>query len=252
MAAAAAAVPPLGARQIVDIADRGGASGMSVTERATLMLAEAAHGEGAWDAIDLATREAMVLELRCATLGDALTGRLWCPVCRMQLVIRLDGPSLHRAPPAADAPLARVEVDGWTVTGRSPDGRAMVTAAACAGFEAARASLLASCVVEAALDGCAMTAAELPEHVVTALGEALVARDPGLDVRIRVTCAACDHEWRCCFDAASYFWTEIESLAARVLDEVHTLAGGYGWTEDEVLRLSSRRRQHYVDRLVGG
>jgi hypothetical protein len=45
----------------------------------------------------------------------------------------------------------------------------------------------------------------------------------------------------------SFFWNEIEAWACRVLHDVHTLAGAYGWSEREVLRLSPTRRQMYLE-----
>jgi hypothetical protein len=36
----------------------------------------------------------------------------------------------------------------------------------------------------------------------------------------------------------------------QVLDEVHELASAYGWSEEEILGLSSRRRRQYVERLT--
>jgi len=36
-----------------------------------------------------------------------------------------------------------------------------------------------------------------------------------------------------------------------LLDDIHLLASAYGWTEDEVLRLSPMRREAYVRRVLG-
>jgi len=246
-------VTALTAAEILDVADAG--RGHDAAQRGRLLLGAALPGvasEAALVDVDLGTRDALVLELRAATLGRELVGHLWCPECGTQLAVRLTVESLRRAAPGS-ASVVEVEVDGWRVRAVSPDGRALAAAAGCGSVAAARASLLASCVVAASSDGAAVDdVGLLPDGVVAAVGAALVARDPALDVRIGVTCAACAHGWSCCFDASAFFWIELEALAARVLDEVHSLATGYGWSEEDVLKLSSRRRRRYVERLAGG
>jgi hypothetical protein len=242
----------LTAEGILDVADAG--REQDAPERGRLLLGAALGSDVDVDLldVDLGTRDALVLELRAATLGDELVGHLWCPACGTQLAVRLTAASLRRPTPAGEA-VVEVEVDGWRVAAVSPDGRALAAAARCVGVEAARASLLESCVVEArGPDGDEVGSADVPDAVAEAVGGALVARDPSLDVRIGVSCAACDHAWSCCFDASAYFWIEVDALGARILDEVHSLATGYGWTEADVLELSSSRRRRYVERLAGG
>ena len=53
------------------------------------------------------------------------------------------------------------------------------------------------------------------------------------------------------FDILSFFWGEIQICARRLLREVHALASAYGWTESEILSLSTTRRHAYLE-MVGG
>jgi len=62
-----------------------------------------------------------------------------------------------------------------------------------------------------------------------------------------LTCPACGHAFRVSFDIVSYFWSEVEDWAHRVLVDIHTLAAAYGWSERQILALSPMRRQLYVD-----
>ena len=64
-------------------------------------------------------------------------------------------------------------------------------------------------------------------------------------------CASCGHRHEVAFDIASFFWGEIDAWASRTFLDVHALAKAYGWREAEILAMSPRRRQHYLD-LVGG
>jgi hypothetical protein len=45
-------------------------------------------------------------------------------------------------------------------------------------------------------------------------------------------------------------WREIESMAGRLLRDVHALASAYGWHEKDILALSPVRRQFYLT-LIG-
>jgi hypothetical protein len=50
----------------------------------------------------------------------------------------------------------------------------------------------------------------------------------------------------------SFFWQELDDWADRVLRDVHELASAYGWPENEILALSPRRRQCYLDLIRRG
>ncbi len=54
-------------------------------------------------------------------------------------------------------------------------------------------------------------------------------------------------EWQALFDIAAYFWAELAAEAKRLLREVDALARAYGWREADILALSPRRRQAYLE-----
>ena len=49
----------------------------------------------------------------------------------------------------------------------------------------------------------------------------------------------------------AFLWDEVDVRARRLLDEVHALAGAYGWSEQRILALSEARRRAYLDRVLG-
>ncbi len=100
-----------------------------------------------------------------------------------------------------------------------------------------------------ALDGEGASIGELPVEMVAALGDALVEADPLVDVVLHTECAECCYSWSPWCDLGSLVWSEVVSAAARVLDDVHTLAQHYGWHEADILAMGSARRQAYLDRL---
>ena len=94
-------------------------------------------------------------------------------------------------------------------------------------------------------------AAELPAAVFTAVQERISQVDPQADVTLALTCPACSHRWEAIFDVLTFFWTEIQAWAQRVLREVHVLASAYGSREADILALSPSRRQAYLEMIAG-
>ncbi len=57
----------------------------------------------------------------------------------------------------------------------------------------------------------------------------------------------CPHRWPVTLDIASFFWNEIAVQAKRLCHEVHVLARAYAWREADILAMSERRRQYYLN-----
>ena len=70
--------------------------------------------------------------------------------------------------------------------------------------------------------------------------------DPQADVQLALSCPACSHQWQSVFDIVSFFWSEMNAWAYRILREVHILASAYGWREADILAMSPYRRQLYL------
>jgi hypothetical protein len=244
----------LAAGEILDLADA--VQGTDVVAHGRMLLA-AARPEWSGPMLDqvaIGDRDACVLALRCATFGDRVEGRTFCPQCGTQLAIETDADVLTGAPaPSEGAVSAPFEFasGSYTATVQSPDGAALARAAATGDRELARLELVGGCV-RSTHDGEEVVAvADLPTDVVAAIGDAIVDHDPQAEVRLALTCAACGHQWMCLFDSVAFLIAELENLAAHLVEDVHTLAVAYGWSEDQVLALSSRRRRRYVERAVG-
>ena len=71
--------------------------------------------------------------------------------------------------------------------------------------------------------------------------------DPQADIQLALSCPACGHQWLSTFDIVSFFWSEINAWAYRILREVHILASAYGWREADILAMSPYRRQLYLE-----
>ena len=112
---------------------------------------------------------------------------------------------------------------------------------------ATRRALADRCILEATWGGVEATADDLPDDLLAALAAEMSARDPQAEVLLDLTCPACGARWQTVFDIAAYFWAELTAEAKRLLREVDALARAYGWCEADILALSPRRRQAYLE-----
>jgi hypothetical protein len=241
------ASPGLTTSAVLELVDSG--SGLDAAQRGSLLL-EAARPDAARASlgrVGLGARDVALVDLRCATFGPTVPARVRCPRCETLL-----GTEIARDELVPDSCMEYVElqVGEHAIAARSPDGAALLRAAAAGYVEGARESLIRDCVLEASAGGEAIDPLELPEDVIAAVGEAIVAADPATEMRIDLACATCGLDWTPVLDIALFFWAELTASSIQILDDVHILAGGYGWSEPEVLALSARRRRSYVDRLT--
>ena len=227
-------------------------------DRAVTILA-ASHEDVPPDrlaALTVGHRNAALLDLREATFGPTLRGFVACPTCGEHLEVALDAPVIrsaaYPAPGNAEAqPAGAFEVEGWTVRFRVPDSRDLAEFAAGPDAASGRAELIRRCVLAAERDGVAAEPADLPEAVVRELAQRMAERDPQAEILLDLVCPACDRRWQAPFDIVLFFWEEIVAAARRLLRDVHALARAYGWREADVLAMSARRRQAYLE-LVDG
>jgi hypothetical protein len=114
----------------------------------------------------------------------------------------------------------------------------------------ARRLLAERCVVQATREGSVLPAPQLTDSAVDHIASHLSDADPQAEVLIDLTCATCSHAWQVILEIESFLWIKINAVAKRLLRDVHTLAREYGWSEHQVLSLSTRRRQAYLE-MVG-
>jgi hypothetical protein len=89
----------------------------------------------------------------------------------------------------------------------------------------------------------------LSEDAITRLAERIGECSPDAEAPLDFICPSCGHQWRAFFDIAAFFWAEIAAQARRLLREVHILASAYGWREADILAMSARRRQAYLEMI---
>lgn len=233
----------LSATELLDIWER--AVSQPPVQRALTLLA-AACPESPPDALadlSIGRRDARLLALRALIFGPRFTAFARCPACDEPIELTFDARDLPvPADPEPPAELA-VRVEDYDLRVRLPTSADLLALTAPADLPAARAQLLARCLVGGRV--------HLPAHVVDAVVAQMALADPAADIELALRCGHCGHAWQAAFDIASFFWREIHAWARGFLREVHTLAAAYGWREADILALSPARRHLYLE-MIGG
>jgi hypothetical protein len=193
--------------------------------------------------MSLERRDRMLLSWRSRLFGDTLAGYSACPRCGCEVDVCLAAgePADHEEPEERFV----IEMAGVSVPVRLPTSLDIIAVSGCDSVEAARRVLVRRCLET----GQATAAGELAGRgAVAAAVEAELDRRAGISAGIvPVACPDCGHDWNVELDVAEFAWREIEILAGRLLSHVDVLARRYGWSEQEILRLSPARRRFYLE-----
>lgn len=198
--------------------------------------------------LPIGQRDRRLLTLREQIFGARLASLATCPQCGEELELACDVGEI-RIPYPDEHTEIQARVGEYTVEMRLPNSLDLAALAAHDRVAAPGQFLFLRCLLEARQAGEPCSAAELPATVVEAVIEQLGQVDPQADIRIAMSCPACGHSWQAPFDIVSFFWCELDAWARRTLREIHHLARAYGWREAEILALSPRRRQLYLQQI---
>jgi len=199
--------------------------------------------------LPIGDRDRRLLAMREVVFGPRLTAVSACPACDAPLDV-VFGTADLATPAPTDGPAHVAEVDDYFVEFRLPNGRDLAQVASVAGGTGSGSpdvALLERCTLVARRGGVPVAPTQLPGQVVTAVAGRMADADPQVDVEISLTCPACAHGWETPFDIVAYLWAEIDAWARRTLREVHALASAYGWRESDILAMTPRRRQRYLE-----
>jgi hypothetical protein len=195
-----------------------------------------------WAGLPAADLAATALIIRCCWLGDAIRTDTRCPDpdCRERIDVAFGIGSYigHHQPrrPRAAAPAADT---GWfTLTGTGVRFRVPTVGDLLAAESAGQpAGGLARLCIEGA---------EVSRALARRLDRALSAMAPSLDDLVGGNCPACGREVALRFDPISYTVADLRGAFSGIYTQAHALAAAYGWPEETILALPSRRRRQYA------
>jgi hypothetical protein len=141
--------------------------------------------------------------------------------------------------------------EGYIVQFRLPQAADLTELHKAATEVEARSLLLERCIQVASHDGRTINVDELPNDAIKSVVDAMAAADPAAEIELALTCTSCGHRWAPILDIAAFLWEEVNTWAARLLRDAHTLARAYGWSEPEILSLNPHRRQMYLELCHG-
>jgi hypothetical protein len=201
--------------------------------------------------LSIGERDARLLQLREWMFGSRLMNKMNCPLCTEPVEwvtelgdIRLQVPQTGTAPK-----IFELAVDDLHIRYRLPNSHDLASAAADPSYRSDPRKLLSACILAVNSEQKDLSPQDLPEKVWEELEEQMEKQDPQADIRMVLHCPACAHRWEAHFDIAGYLWTEIDNWARRVMHEVYLLARSFGWSEHDILAMSPRRRQLYIEML---
>lgn len=196
-------------------------------------------------------RDRYLLQLRARLFGQRLLNSAVCPACgeRLEWENRVTDFLVSSDESNAAASEFHIEVDDYALHFRLLNSLDIAAVINSRDAEKSQMYLLSRCLLKAEHSGVGCSIDQLPDTVLQKLSEQIEALDPQAEIRINLNCPACSHHWEVLFDITSYLWEEINDWAERMLQTIHKLALGYGWSEREILNLSSVRRQLYLGML---
>lgn len=227
--------------------------GRALSQRASSLLSAADPSVSAESLSELSigARDRMLFAMRAEAFGHDMIGVATCPACLSIVELHFDSRSVPDpcALPATNG--LETSCDGYDVRFRLPQAADLTAIHDASTVSSARALLLERCIHSVLCDGEAVGCNDLPPAVVEGVVKIMAAADPAAEIELDLTCSACSHHWVSPLDIAAFLWEEVSAWAARLLRDVHALALAYGWTEPEILSLSPRRRQIYLELCRG-
>ncbi len=243
----------LSPQQILGIWEDG--QSQSLVDRAVTMIAAACPDMTRHDVaeLDIARRDALLFDLRKRLFGDTLRCFSECRQCSAGIEFsfttgEIEGPG--GGPGGNMNEGVRELSDGDVkIRFRLPNSTDLALAAR-HDDATARTLIVERCVMEVACGGTLLSDFELTEEAFEKMVLRMAEWAPLSDIVMDLTCPTCGYRYQAPLDIGSFLWAEIASEARRLLYEVHTLAGAYGWREADILDMSPLRRRLYMEMSI--
>jgi hypothetical protein len=185
-------------------------------------------------------RDWHLLRLRTELFGPALSGWTDCPSCGERLEIEFDASAMLDECPT-DAP-SYTCADGRRF--RLPTVGDLLSVADEADVSVAERRLFERCRLDDT--GPSDDSDTLFDQVEAGLAALADERA----IRLHLSCVRCGQPSTHALDPAEFLWNEIDRFAEALLDDVRRLAQAYGWTERDILAMSTARRAAYLIRVA--
>jgi hypothetical protein len=187
----------------------------------------------------IACRDAGLFDLREQLFGPVVDAVVLCSKCGERAEVQFAIDQIREPSAGTLKHSGVIQVDGRRVRYRAPTSEDLLAIAGCDDVDAARMRLLERC----------LGTTELTDELVRRAIERISRDQAQADVQVNFDCPSCGNAWEAPFDIASFLWREVDDWARRLLREIHVIASTYGWSEVDILSMSARRRQAYLEVL---
>ncbi len=200
--------------------------------------------------LSIGERDARLIQLREWIFGSGLKNMVDCPACSERIewetnIKDIGLPSAYNHEPTKEFNL---EVDEFNIRFRLPNSIDISNTIANSGEHPPDPDeLLKRCILKVQCRQKNSEINDLPDKVMNALSRKIEEMDPHADIRMKLSCPNCNHQWESRFDIVSYLWMEINSWAKQILRDVSVLAKTFGWSEHDILNMNPKRRHLYLE-----
>lgn len=191
----------------------------------------------------------LLIAMHRSLAGDRLNLMVDCPACAQRLEFVFDAGALGSDEPAPRGAETVIAGENWRVRIRALCARDLGLAANAGSLETAAQRLWRQAVLAAEIDGTPTAAEELADDARARVADAMSDIDPNSEIRLALSCPECGRRWVSLLDVASVVFAEVALQGRRVMEEVHSIASAYGWSESEILSMNPQRRRYYLELL---
>ena len=240
----------LSAQRILEVWEKGAWSTAEGRTQALLGLVQPELSTQALAELALGERNKNLLGLRQQLYGSKLQAYIECGECgeALDLEFSIDEIDLFSTTKIPD--IHTVSNANLNFRVRLPNSNDLHALADLKNIEDGRRLLFSRCVMEVQRDSFEITINELSENELDELEKIISEIDPRMEIVFDLRCPQCSHTWQSPLEIGTFVWSEYDVYARQLLEQVHTLASRYAWSESEILSMSEQRRQYYLQRIM--
>jgi hypothetical protein len=199
--------------------------------------------------LSIGQRDSLLLDLREQIFGQKLTGISICRSCGEKVELEFSIDEIRVTSEIEAAEESTISSNGYEVYFRLPNSFDLADLDVADDLPRSRDKLLERVILSANFGNEKTSLKDLPALIKDEVIKKMEQLDPQADIRMAMSCPSCGNQWQEILDIVSFFSSEINTWAYRILREVHILASAYGWQESEILIMSPMRRQLYLEML---
>lgn len=200
--------------------------------------------------LPIGIRDSLLILIRSNIFGNTFTNIAQCPRCGEKIEWEQHSDNFEIGKPEDLLVKERYEFENgeYTISFRLPNTKDILNLEnAAEGY--AEEQLLNNCLLKVNLADKTIPTSDIPNEIVANLLTCMEKEDRLADINFSLHCPACSHAWNNNFDIVQYFWTEINAWANRMMYEIGVIASNFGWSEKQILDLSPKRRQIYLEMI---